>query len=107
MCRVLNRLPETAAARYLGDHAIQHADWGSRRIDFQPYPYPSYTEELVRRLKATQVEGASQFLASLDPKQVASDLVDDRFVKKSIEASGGLSAFGQEAGYTRKETILV
>jgi NitT/TauT family transport system substrate-binding protein len=93
--------------RYLGDHAIQHADWGSKRIDFQPYPYPSYTEELVRRLKATQVEGASQFLASLDPKQVASDLVDDRFVKKSIEASGGLSAFGQEAGYTRKETILV
>jgi NitT/TauT family transport system substrate-binding protein len=93
--------------RYLGDRAIQHASWGVKRIDFQPYPYPSYTEELVRRLKATQVEGASQFLASLDPKQVASDLVDDRFVKKSIEASGGLSAFGQEAGYTRKETILV
>jgi NitT/TauT family transport system substrate-binding protein len=97
----------TDQGRYLGDHAIQHADWGSKRIDFQPYPYPSYTEELVRRLKATQVEGTSQFLASLDPKQVASDLVDDRFVKKSIEASGGLQAFGQEAGYTRKETILV
>ncbi|GJH35839.1 ABC transporter substrate-binding protein [Paraburkholderia hospita] len=106
LARVL--APQAAdQGRYLGDHAIQHADWGSKRIDFQPYPYPSYTEELVRRLKATQVEGASQFLASLDPKQVARDLVDDRFVKKSIEASGGLSAFGQEAGYTRKETILV
>ena len=106
LARVL--APQAAdQGRYLGDHAIQHADWGSKRIDFQPYPYPSYTEELVRRLKATQVEGASQFLASLDPKQVASDLVDDRFVKKSIEASGGMSAFGQEAGYTRKETILV
>ncbi|MFC6141689.1 ABC transporter substrate-binding protein [Paraburkholderia silvatlantica] len=106
LARVL--APQAAdQGRYLGDHAIQHADWNSKRIDFQPYPYPSYTEELVRRLKATQVEGASQFLASLDPKQVASDLVDDRFVKKSIEASGGLAAFGQDAGYSRKETIVV
>ena len=93
--------------RYLGDRAIQHADWHSKRIDFQPYPYPSYTEELVRRLKATQVDGSSQFLASLDPAQVASDLVDDRFVKKSIEAVGGMAAFGQSAGYTRKEKIIV
>jgi NitT/TauT family transport system substrate-binding protein len=93
--------------RYLGDRAIQHADWHSKRIDFQPYPYASYTEELVRRLKATQVDGSSQFLASLDPAQVAGDLVDDRFVKKSIEAVGGMAAFGQSAGYTRKETIIV
>lgn len=93
--------------RYLGDRAIQHADWHSKRIDFQPYPYPSYTEELVRRLKATQVDGANAFIASLDPAQVASDLVDDRFVKKSIEAVGGMAAFGQGAGYTRKEMILV
>ncbi|MBU9366029.1 ABC transporter substrate-binding protein [Burkholderia multivorans] len=99
--------PAADQGRYLGDHAIQHADWNSKRIDFQPYPYPSYTEELVRRLKTTRMEGASQFLASLDPKQVAGDLVDDRFVKKSIEASGGLVAFGQNAGYSRKETIVV
>ncbi|PAK12189.1 ABC transporter substrate-binding protein [Burkholderia ubonensis] len=106
LARVL--APQAAdQGRYLGDRAIQHADWGSKRIDFQPYPYPSYTEELVRRLKTTQVEGASQFLASLDPKQVASDLVDDRFVKKSMEALGGLSAFGLDAGYARKETIVV
>ncbi|PAJ77750.1 ABC transporter substrate-binding protein [Burkholderia ubonensis] len=106
LARVL--APQAAdQGRYLGDRAIQHANWGSKRIDFQPYPYPSYTEELVRRLKTTQVEGASQFLASLDPKQVASDLVDDRFVKKSMEALGGLSAFGLDAGYARKETIVV
>ena len=106
LARVL--APQAAdQGRYLGDHSILHADWRSKRIDFQPYPYPSYTEELVRRLKTTQLEGASQFLASLDPKQVASDLVDDRFVKKSIEAVGGPSAFGQDAGYTRKETIVV
>ena len=34
---------------YLASGAIRHADWQERRIDFQPYPYPSYTEELVRR----------------------------------------------------------
>ncbi|KVW12695.1 ABC transporter substrate-binding protein [Burkholderia cepacia] len=106
LARVL--APQAAdQGRYLGDRAIQHANWGVKRIDFQPYPYPSYTEELVRRLKTTQVEGASQFLASLDPKRVAGDLVDDRFVKKSIEALGGLSVFGQDGGYARKETIVV
>lgn len=106
LTRVLAPQP-AEQARYLGDHAIRHANWGSKRIDFQPYPYPSYTEELVRRLKQTQVEGTNQFLASLDPKEVASDLVDDRFVKNSIHAAGGMSAFGQSESYTRKETIVV
>lgn len=41
---------------YLASGAIRHADWQERRIDFQPYPYPSYTEELVRRLKDTLIE---------------------------------------------------
>jgi NitT/TauT family transport system substrate-binding protein len=93
--------------RYLGDRAIEHADWHEKRIDFQPYPYPSYTEELVRRLKRTQVEGTNSFLDQLDPAFAARDLVDDRFVRKSIEAVGGMAAFGLPAGYTRKETIVV
>jgi len=93
--------------RYLGDRAIEHADWHEKRIDFQPYPYPSYTEELVRRLKRTQVEGANSFLDQLDPAFAARDLVDDRFVRKSIEAVGGMTTFGLPAGYTRKETIVV
>ncbi|WLE62523.1 ABC transporter substrate-binding protein [Burkholderia plantarii] len=99
--------PAGDEGRYLGDRAIQHADWHEKRIDFQPYPYPSYTEELVRRLRNTQTEGASDFLGKLDPAFAARDLVDDRFVKKSIEALGGMAAFGQPAGYTRQETILV
>ncbi|WP_244123107.1 phosphoenolpyruvate mutase [Burkholderia gladioli] len=99
--------PPGDAGRYLGDRAIQHADWHEKRIDFQPYPFPSYTEELVRRLKTTQTEGANGFLAQLDPAFAARDLVDDRFVKKSIEAAGGMAAFGLPAGYARKETILV
>ncbi|WP_144152678.1 ABC transporter substrate-binding protein [Paraburkholderia sp. BCC1885] len=93
--------------RYLADRAIVHADWHPKRIDFQPYPYPDYTEELVKRLKATQVEGNGQFLARLDPAFAARDLVDDRFVRNSIAAVGGMSTFGLPEGFQRTETIIV
>ena len=108
--QVLSRVLAPTASdegRYLADGAIRHADWHQERIDFQPYPYASYTEELVRRLKLTQVEGNAAFLAALDPAATARDLVDDRFVRKSIAASGGLQAFGQPEGFERKETIVV
>ncbi|MFM0739388.1 ABC transporter substrate-binding protein [Paraburkholderia xenovorans] len=93
--------------RYLADRAIVHADWHAKRIDFQPYPYPGYTEELVRRLKSTQLEGNAPFLPKLDPAFVARDLVDDRFVKNSIQAVGGMKAFGLPDGFARTETIVV
>lgn len=96
-----------AEGRYLADRAIIHPGWHEKRIDFQPYPYPSYTEALVRRLQATQVEGSAQFLAKLEPSFVARDLVDDRFVKKSIEAVGGLKTFGLPEEFQRAETIVV
>ncbi|PLZ03130.1 ABC transporter substrate-binding protein [Burkholderia sp. WAC0059] len=100
--------PSTAAeGRYLADRAIVHADWHEKRIDFQPYPYPSYTEELVRRLKSTQVDGNAAFVAQLDPQFVARDLVDDSFVRKSIAAAGGMQAFGQPPTFERTETVLV
>ncbi len=92
--------------RYLASGAIRHAGWNDRRIDFQPYPYPSYTEELVRRLKTTLIEGNSGFLASLDPQRAARELVDDRFVRTSIAAVGGLKAFGIADGFTRREEIV-
>lgn len=85
--------------------AIQHADWHSHRIDFQPYPYPSYTEKLVELLKHTEVKGNSDFLTKLDPAFVAKDLVDDRFVKVAIERVGGMSVFDQPDGFSRKELI--
>jgi NitT/TauT family transport system substrate-binding protein len=106
LARVLAPSPADTS-RYLGDRAVLHADWHERRIDFQPYPYPSYTEELVRRLKSTQTEGASQFIGGLDPAFVARDLVDDRFVKKSIDAVGGLGTFGLAGDFSRVETIVV
>jgi NitT/TauT family transport system substrate-binding protein len=99
--------PASEQGRYLADRAIIHADWHSKRIDFQPYPYPTYTEELVRRMQTTQVEGNGQFLHGLDPAFVARDLVDDRFVRKSIDAVGGMKAFGLPDGFARTETIVV
>lgn len=103
--RVLVPSPERDQ-QYATDGAIRHAGWKQARIDYQPYPFPSYTEQLVRFLKETQVEGDNKFLAGLDPAFVARDLVDDRFVRKSIAAVGGLKAFGLAEKYTRSETIV-
>ena len=87
--------------------AIQHADWHEERIDFQPYPYPSYTIELIKRLKQTQVEGNNQFLSTLDPQKAALDLVDDRFVRKAILSVGGLKQFGGSDSFSRQEIITL
>lgn len=89
---------------YESNGAIVNTQWNEKRIDFQPYPFPSYTEELVRKLKTTLVSGRNDFLQALDPAFVASDLVDDRFVKKAILDNGGLATFGLES-FTRQETI--
>ena len=99
--------PASEQGRYLADRAIIHPDWHAKRIDFQPYPYPTYTEELVRRMKTTQVEGNGPFLRELDPAFVARDLVDDRFVRNSIDAAGGMKVFGLPDGFVRTETIVV
>jgi NitT/TauT family transport system substrate-binding protein len=86
---------------------IAHPAWQQRRIDFQPFPFASYTEELVRAIGQTKVEGDTGFLAKLDPKFAAKDLVDDRFVRKSIAAAGGPQAFGLPASLLRTETVAV
>ena len=106
---VLERVLVANAARdkqYAAEGAIRHPEWKHARIDYQPYPFPSYTEQLVKLLKVTQVEGDNRFLSKLDPAFVARDLVDDRFVKKSIAALGGLKAFGLPESFTRSETIV-
>ena len=86
---------------------IVHKNWQQRRIDFQPYPFASYTEELVRAIGQTKVEGDTRFLSGLDPKFVARDLVDDRFVRKAIAEVGGPAAFGLPANLLRSETVAV
>ena len=91
--------------QYVQEGAIRHPQWQQERIGYQPYPFPSYTEQLVQLLKTTQVEGDNKFLASLDPAFVARDLVDDRFVRQSIAALGGLKAFGLPEQFTRSEIL--
>ncbi len=99
--------PDPADRRqYVDSGVIRHPDWDDKRIDFQPYPFPSYTEELVRMLQGTLIQGERGFLDSLSPQQVAADLVDDRFVRVAIEKQGGLSRFGLPDQYTRSETII-
>ena len=96
---------DTDMQGYAASGAIRHPDWQDKRIDFQPYPFPSYTAELVRMLKDTRVEGERGFLDALDPDFVAGDLVDDSFVKKALEGVGGLPAFGLPEGWTRTEVV--
>ncbi|WP_165664574.1 ABC transporter substrate-binding protein [Metapseudomonas otitidis] len=92
---------------YVKSGAIRHAAWDEQRIDFQPYPFPSYTEELVSRLEDTLIQGDKSFLAGLDPKATAADLVDDRFVRAALAGVGGLEAFGLGGGFERTEEIAV
>jgi NitT/TauT family transport system substrate-binding protein len=98
--------PDSDNAAYLKSGAIRNADWRERRIDFQPYPFPSYTEELVRRLKDTLIEGDRGFLTALDPAAAARELVDDSFVKAAVTAAGGLAAFGLPNSFTRTEVVV-
>lgn len=93
--------------QYLDSGAIRHDDWNEKRIDFQPYPFPSYTEQLVMQLKDTLILGEKGFLNDLDPVTTARDLVDDRFVRTAIEAVGGLQAFGFPDSFEREEEISV
>lgn len=90
-----------------GNGAIKHPEWELERIDFYPYPYPSYTEELVRKLKETKVEGDTAFLDDLTPEEAADDLVAYEPVRSSLEDAGGPGVFDveEEDGYEREETI--
>lgn len=86
---------------------VAHKDWGQRRIDFQPFPFPSYTEQMVKALQNTRLEGDTGFLQKLDPAFVARDLVDDRFVRKAMAAVGGPAAFGLPANLLRSEVVAI
>ena len=46
----------------------------------------------MRRLRDTLIEADRGFLATLDPARAAAELVDDRYVRRAIEAAGGLEA---------------
>lgn len=98
-------LADTDYAAYEAAGIVRNKGWYQRRIDFQPYPFASYTEALVRELKLTTLDGDRRFLETLDPAFAARDLVDDRFVRKTLTALGGPQVFGLPADLLRRETI--
>lgn len=102
---VIERALTHYAAEEYGN-AIRH-DWDTERIGFQPFPFPSYTKELVRRMQATAVDGNRRFLDALDPPAVHSELVDDRYVRAAIDAVGGPEVFDLPAELSRTERIDV
>ncbi|PZN07399.1 MAG: ABC transporter substrate-binding protein [Bacillota bacterium] len=101
LARVFSPDPEP----YLKAGVIEHRDWLPPRIDFQPYPFPSYTAELVRRLADTRVEGDAAFLRSLAPDFAARDLVDEGPVRAALKAVGGPQAFGLPRDLARVEVV--
>lgn len=104
LMKVLAPAAEDARA-YQASGAIRNAQWNEQRIDFQPYPFPSYTEKMVELLKQTQVEGDGAFLAALDGRKAAADLVDDRFVRQALRQVGGLKTFGFPESFGRTEVF--
>ena len=92
---------------YTASGAIQHPDWDTERIDFQPFPFQSYTEELVRQMKLTIVEGDRTFLDALDPTQAHEELIADQFARAAIDELGGPSTFDLADSLTREERIDV
>ncbi|MUL74596.1 ABC transporter substrate-binding protein [Mycolicibacterium sp. CBMA 226] len=86
-------------------YPLRHPDWQPQRLGFQPFPFPSFTTELVTAMHDTVVDGDRRFLERLDPAAVHGDLVDDTFVRNSIQAHGGPAAFGLTGDYTRTEQL--
>lgn len=90
---------------YAPRKAIVHTAWNNQRINFQPYPFPSYTEHLVRLLKQTWVEGDREFLEALDPAGVHGDLVDEHFVRAAVAKVGGPGVFNIPETFRRTELV--
>lgn len=92
---------------YIEQRAIRHPDWHNDRIGFQPFPFRSYTHELVRRLRHTEVEGEQAFLVDLDPSAAHEQLVNESLVRHAIDVNGGPGTFDLPADLARTETIDV
>lgn len=100
---VLERVFAAHLSGYEG--VLQHPEWSPMRIDFQPFPYPSFTEALVSALRETEVEGETGFLGALDAADVARDLVLEELARRAVEELGGPGIFGQPATWRRQERI--
>lgn len=97
-------LTHYATDDYIASGAIQHDEWGSERIGFQPYAFPSYTEALVASLRETVIDGDTSFLADVDDAAAHGELVADGLAERAIETNGGLERF-RLTSLERVETI--
>lgn len=101
--------PLPAIRRALTDHAadfpgaVHHPGWGGQLIDFAPYPYESFTAELLTAMRETVVDAPSDFLSGLEPAQAQRDLIDTRLVSRSIEKVGGMGTFGASSTQRTEE----
>ncbi len=89
---------------------LVHPHWDVPRIDFQPFPFPSATRFIIEQMKTTRVEGDTAFLTALDAGQATRDLVDDRFVLKAMDETGGMAPFcdcNMTFPYEREETVEI
>lgn len=86
---------------------IAHPGWEPQRIGFTPFPFPSYTSELVSAMRDTVVDGDTSFLDQLDPVTTHTELVDDRFVRAAIARTGGAPAWDLPESFSRTEEVVV
>lgn len=91
--------------KYLEDGAIQHPEWKAKRIDFQGFPFASYTAALIKHLRNTVVDGDLSFLDGLSGEQAHKELVDDTLVRAAIDAAGGPKAFDLPESLQREEQV--
>ncbi|WP_022917672.1 ABC transporter substrate-binding protein [Ruania albidiflava] len=89
-------LAEQQDPQYVTSGAIEHPEWHSPRIGFQPYAYPGYTAALVEAMRTTAVDDSLAWLEQLDTASVHEDLVATELNLQAIEAVGGLSTFDQQ-----------
>lgn len=69
---------------YTNPPAIQHPEWGQSRINFQGWPFPSATRQVVTEMKQTLVGGDLNFLNDLTPEFIEQDLVNYSFIKNAL-----------------------
>jgi NitT/TauT family transport system substrate-binding protein len=69
---------------YSNPPAIQHPEWGQSRINFQGWPFPSATRQVVTEMKQTLVGGELDFLKDLTPEFVEKDLVNYTYIKNAL-----------------------
>ncbi len=90
--KVLERVFEIdAVSDQISTH--HHKQWLTKRIGFQPYPFPSATQLMVDYLKKTLIEGSNQFLIRYEAEYIAHDLVVENFARQAILDLGGLALF--------------